>query len=161
ANFTEQGLRDSARMVERWRAFVAAAGDGDSQEHVGQASAPASSAHAGAHDFARAMSDDLNVAGAIGSINQWINATTKPTPADAALLRTFDRALGVLELRGVDSPAAADDAAEIESLIAQRAEARRSKDFAKSDEIRDQLAAIGVEIKDGPQGTTWTRRASL
>ncbi len=47
--------------------------------------------------------------------------------------------------------------AEIESLIAERAEARKTKNFARADEIRDDLAAKGVILEDGPQGATWRR----
>lgn len=47
---------------------------------------------------------------------------------------------------------------DIEDLIVQRAEARKAKDFAKADRIRDDLAAKGVIIEDGPQGATWRRR---
>jgi len=46
---------------------------------------------------------------------------------------------------------------EVEALIVERKEARANKDFARSDEIRDQLAAAGVILKDGPEGTTWYR----
>jgi cysteinyl-tRNA synthetase len=44
---------------------------------------------------------------------------------------------------------------EIEQLLTERAAARKSKDFKRSDEIRDSLLAQGIEILDGPQGTTW------
>lgn len=46
---------------------------------------------------------------------------------------------------------------EVETLILERKEARANRDFARSDEIRDQLAAAGVILKDGPDGTTWYR----
>ncbi|MEZ5981622.1 MAG: hypothetical protein R3C54_04865 [Parvularculaceae bacterium] len=46
---------------------------------------------------------------------------------------------------------------EIEGLIAERAAARKAKNFARADEIRDDLAARGVIIEDGPQGATWRR----
>ena len=50
-----------------------------------------------------------------------------------------------------------EGAAEIEALIAKRLEAKRAKNWAEADAIRDQLRAMGVEIKDGKDGTTWTR----
>ena len=158
ANFTEQGLRDSARMVQRWRRFAETAGGASG----GRASRPSWLDYEVARDVAAAMDDDLNIAGALGAINRWIGSTDTPTSDDADLLRVFDQTLGVLEREpGGASPAPDAEAGAIEALLARRAEARQNKDFARSDAIRDELAAMGIEIKDGPEGTTWTRRASL
>jgi cysteinyl-tRNA synthetase len=48
--------------------------------------------------------------------------------------------------------------ADIENFIQQRQEARKNKDFARADEIRDELGAKGIQFLDGPQGTTWKIR---
>jgi cysteinyl-tRNA synthetase len=153
ANFTEQGLRDSGRMVERWRVFV----------ERGEAGAEGARDEEAAGAFAAAMDEDLNVSAAIGAVNSWMNRVEAPTRADAALMREFDGVLGVLALEG--APAAGGDgdpdAEKIEALIAARAAARTGKDFAEADRIRDEIAAMGVEITDGPQGTTWSRKAKL
>ena len=47
---------------------------------------------------------------------------------------------------------------EIAALLNERKEVRAAKNFKRSDEIRDYLAANGIQIKDSPQGTTWTRK---
>ncbi|MCF0248598.1 MAG: cysteine--tRNA ligase, partial [Synergistes sp.] len=50
-----------------------------------------------------------------------------------------------------------DEDAEIEALLAERTEARKAKNFKRSDEIRDTLAARGIIIEDTPQGPRWKR----
>ena len=49
------------------------------------------------------------------------------------------------------------DEARIEALIAERAAAKKARNFARADEIRDQLKNESIELLDGPQGTTWRR----
>jgi len=150
ANFTEQGLKDSQRMVGRFRVFVERAG----------ASSVAGETDIEARDgFVRAMDDDLNTAGALGAIGSWINRTPEPSRADGELMRAFDGVLGVLGLTA--AAAAGDDDAVIDALVKQRDAARASKDWAESDRIRDELAAMGVAIKDSADGATWERTARL
>jgi cysteinyl-tRNA synthetase len=158
ANFTEQGLKDSARIIERWRRFAEQG-----------ASGPAGTVNADARDaFAQAMNDDLNVAGAIGAVNTWVAETASPTRADAALMEQFDRVLGLLERerqRSLDTeiaifaPGVSPDNAVVARLQERRA-ARAAKDFARSDRIRDELAAMGYEIKDIAGGKVEVRRKS-
>ncbi|NBT36415.1 MAG: hypothetical protein EBT03_12930 [Betaproteobacteria bacterium] len=66
------------------------------------------------------------------------------------------------QIRGARAAAASGGGAitpdEIEKLIAERLQARKDKNFARADEIRKELDAKGVTIKDGPQGTTWAFR---
>lgn len=155
ANFTEQGLKDSMRMVARWRAFLAKADSGS----AGAASDPSVEQR-----FASALNDDLNISGALGIINAWINDTPSPTRADADILDRFDAVLGVLAC--ADEAATAQSSGgpsdeEIDALLQQRAEARKNKNFAESDRIRDHLAAMNIVITDGPNGATWSRKAAL
>ena len=70
----------------------------------------------------------------------------------------MDSVLGVLERNDVVAGDDGDDEADrIESLIEQRNTARAEKDWAAADAARDALTAMGIEIKDGAQGTTWRR----
>ena len=77
---------------------------------------------------------------------------------DLTALRQMNAVLGVLDLEcepartvgGMDEDA-------IEAKLVARAEAKASRDFAAADAIRDELIAAGIVIKDGPDGTTWTR----
>ncbi|MCB9838554.1 MAG: cysteine--tRNA ligase [Phycisphaeraceae bacterium] len=153
ANFTEQGLRDSTRMIERWRRFVES---GESSGAEGERNAGVIAA------FSEAMNDDLNTAGAIGAVNAWVGDTASPTRADAALLREFDGVFGTLGLSASEAGGGDDElAGKVEALIERRTAARAAKDWGAADAVRDELAALGVEIKDGPEGTTWARKASL
>lgn len=153
ANFTEQGLKDAHRMVERWRDFLARA---------------ETSSKAGEHDadvagrFAAAMNDDLNIAGALGVVNAWIGSTPNPTRADAELMRTFDDVIGVLGLEQASSDAGdSEEDARIDDLVRQRDAARKAKDWGASDRIRDELAAMGIAVEDTPEGGKWSRKAEL
>ncbi len=153
ANFTEQGLKDSARMITRLRDFLSRA---DASTEPGAPNKNAAAA------FARSMDDDLNIAGAIGTINSWINDTPTPTHADGVLLRTFDAVLGVVELPDIESSVEEDpEAGKIEDLLRRRTKARASKDWAAADEIRDQLDAMSVVVEDSPDGPKWTRKVQL
>jgi cysteinyl-tRNA synthetase len=67
----------------------------------------------------------------------------------------FKKINGVLDV--IPDRAPLDDAAEIEGLLAERKAARERRDFARSDAIRAELESRGIEIKDGPTGTSWKR----
>ncbi len=114
-----------------------------------------------------ALCDDLNTPAALRSLHETATELNKAT--DAAERRRLKAELlgagGALGLLNTDpetwfqGAAGADEpsAAEIESLIAERTEARRQRDFARADRIRDELAERGVVLEDGPEGTTWRR----
>jgi cysteinyl-tRNA synthetase len=129
----------------------------------------------------RALDDDFNtpqvlavLAEAFTAANALADRKGKKAPEERAVLAAFARdareigtTLGLLQrspaeaLRAIRAKAAARkgiDAAEVEARIAERAAARRAKDFARGDAIRDALLARGVEILDGPEGTTWDVR---
>ena len=69
----------------------------------------------------------------------------------------FMELTGVLNIVQKRDDAVDPDAEKIEALIAQRAAAKKEKNFAEADRIRDELAAMGVTIKDTRQGTQWSR----
>lgn len=113
--------------------------------------------------FCEAMDDDLNTADAIGTLFdlvRYINKTVlTAAPAKAAVkaaMKVFGELTGVLGLVYDEKSEEEDDgAAEIEALIAERTEARKSKNWARADEIRNQLTEMGIVLEDTPQGVKW------
>lgn len=109
-----------------------------------------------------AVSDDLNTPRALPVLDELLADKTLAPEARLVTLAQFDAVLGLdlLSLNRADlrvRPAAAMITAEvIEAQLAERKEARAAKDFARSDAIRDALAAAGVEVMDGdPLGWDW------
>jgi cysteinyl-tRNA synthetase len=113
--------------------------------------------------FIAALEDDLNTPRALAELAQIAKGfSTDKTRARAELLAA-GRLLGLLQQDPQDwfqgaADGAEADAAAIDAQIAARTAARANKDFAESDRIRDALAAQGIIIEDGPQGTTWRRQ---
>ncbi len=122
----------------------------------------------GREAFDAAMRDDLNTAGALGAMFDLLRAMNSAIDAGAlgvadvpgvqAAFRHFDDVIGVVSLRAKEDAASGLSEAEIDRRMAERLEARRRRDFAASDRIRDELAALGVLVEDGPQGTRWKRK---
>ena len=109
--------------------------------------------------FEAALNDDINTSEALAVLHGFMTAVNKlePSNADAAFVlefvREWDSVFAVLD----DEPA--DDLdTEIQKLIEERKAARASKDFARADQIRDDLLARGIELLDTPQGTRWNRK---
>ena len=110
--------------------------------------------------FDVAVTDDLNTSAALVVFEEVI-ARKAPASAKRDLIENFDKVLGlnVLTTAREDLRVRPADAnvteAEVEARLAERKEARAARDFAASDRIRDELAAAGVEVMDGPLGWDW------
>lgn len=107
------------------------------------------------------MEDDFNTADALAAIFELVKfANTNVTEESSSifagsLLDELVKLCGVLGLIVVKEEENLDK--EIEDLIAQRQEARKAKDFARADEIRDQLLEMGIILKDTREGVKWKR----
>src|SRR6202046_4533526 len=107
-------------------------------------------------DVLNALTDDLNTPEAVASLHRLGGQDSKPE-----CLKTSANLLGLLqqtrsERQAIALSEAKIDAAEINALVAERAQARAARDWAESDRLRDRLAALGVAIKDNKDGaTTW------
>lgn len=112
--------------------------------------------------FITAMDDDLNTADAIAAIfdlvsdinTEIINKNVSKNVVEKAI-SMFDELTGVLGI--VYNRKSNEVDADIEALIEKRQEARKNKDWATADKIRDELKANGIILKDTPQGVTWVK----
>ena len=168
SNFTLQGLTDCQRMIDRWSrhaetlgaAIAALKASGNAVLAARHATATTGPLESALESFTEALCDDLNVARAIAVLNEALGQDhSNACPArELAALRRMDSVLGVLERnRPVASKAADDLESKVNELLARRTAARAAKDWPASDRVRDELAALGVQVKDGPTGTTWSR----
>ena len=110
--------------------------------------------------FRAAMNDDFNTPLALASLFELASQLNRSrSPQDAVLLKGLGRTLGVLQQlpRTYLQGGVALDAARIDALIAERIAAKKSRDFATADRIRDQLAEHGVLLQDSATGTTWVK----
>jgi cysteinyl-tRNA synthetase len=114
------------------------------------------------------MLHDLNTAGALGAMFELVRSLNAAIDSnefgieDAAVVKAafdrFDLVLGVLALRRQEDRQTALPADDIDRLVAARQDARKRRDFAEGDRIRQQLLDAGIILEDGPAGTRWKRK---
>jgi cysteinyl-tRNA synthetase len=110
-------------------------------------------------DVVSALADDLNTPKALAAFHELRSEAAKGSAGAAASLKASAQLMGLLQQSSVDwaawRPASvAIDDAQVEALIAARNAARKAKDFREADRIRDELAAMSVELEDKKDGTT-------
>ena len=153
--YTREALDVATQGLQRWYTVL-------------DAVTPAATIESGDYSarFVAAMDDDFNTPQAYAVLHEMVKAINtckdqKPQQA-ASLAAEFKQLAGRLGLLQQD-PAQVLKAgvslseADIDAQIAARAEAKASKNYALADQIRDELAAAGIQLEDSPQGTSWRR----
>ncbi len=147
ANLSWDALAGAARTLDRWRVAVAAWAESPS--------APLAQAYA--DELLAAFEDDLDTPRALQVLRR---LEKDPAVADGAKFETFawgDALLGLDVVRQVGQPVIAAELPDgAQELLDERAAARTGKDFAASDRLRDELAGLGVAVKDTPAGQEWS-----
>ncbi|PRX39300.1 cysteinyl-tRNA synthetase [Planifilum fimeticola] len=116
-------------------------------------------------EFEGAMDDDFNTASAIGVLFEGVRMANELIGRDVVPRGTLQAVADWLnhyggEILGLVATEAEEETDEqVEALIQKRQEARRRRDFAQADAIRDQLAAMGIIVEDTPQGVRWRRKS--
>lgn len=112
--------------------------------------------------FREALDGDLNTSLAVTALYDVLKADISGK-TKLELISSFDKVLSLdlinkaREYKEKENTVTDDQAAEIESLISLRLEAKKAKDYAKADEIRNKLKEMGIILEDTPQGTKWKR----
>jgi len=157
-NLTLEVLDAAAAGVTRLTDFYRRVSeyDGDGREDLGEDVSEAAAA------FESSLDNDLGIAEALAAIFDLVTAANRAMDRGGlsaagrrellATLDSFDEVLDVFR----PTPLALDE--EIEELIGAREEARRAKDYARADALREKLAALGVVLEDTPEGVRWKRR---
>ncbi|MEM3536777.1 MAG: cysteine--tRNA ligase [Candidatus Bathyarchaeia archaeon] len=157
-NFTFEGLRAAKSAVDRLTNFVYRLLDAEGKscgEKIEQLIRRVKA------NFEKAMDDDLNISVALAALFEFVSEVNKlmddgmlskeEAKRVYELIMRFDKVLGVIgEVKKEEKLPK-----EAEELIRQREEARKAKDWATADKIREQLKAMGVVVEDTPQGVKW------
>jgi cysteinyl-tRNA synthetase len=158
-NFTWEGMEEARVALARVDEWVRRLGEEAGGEENAQR--PTSNVQRPTEEFEAALDDDLNISGALGVLFETIRETNRRIDAGAidaseakGWLAWWERVDSVLAISGEEEALPA----EIAALAEARVQARLAKDWRKSDELRDELAARGWEARDTKDGQKITRR---
>ncbi|MFB3829387.1 MAG: cysteine--tRNA ligase [Bryobacteraceae bacterium] len=162
-NFTFDGLKSAATAIERLRNFKLRLETGKFEP--GSVPSAAERIARAAADFEAGMNDDLNTAEALGAMFEYVRDANSAMDTGAFGTEDAARALGLLArfdaVFDVLKPTAQNGYlgdAEVEALIAARTEARKRREFARADMIRQQLLDQGIILEDTKDGVRWKRK---
>jgi len=162
-NFTFDGLKAAATAIDRLRNFKLRLETDKYPEGMNEKLLERTAA--ASKQFGESLDDDLNTAEALAALFEYVRDAntamdsgefrTGNIPDALELLDQFDRIFDVLR------PTATDDAisdAQVEGLIAERAQAKKNRDFARADQVRQQLLDAGIILEDTKEGARWKRK---
>lgn len=162
-NYSEDGLKQAETVLKRYQNTLRNldARLEDKQDTLEDSTLRDNLTQAKA-EFIEVMDDDFNVQNALSvmyDLASTLNTHLQKEQVDKSALKKAKKLLlDWLEIFGVSfNEKQAENNDEIEALVAQRDEARKNKDWAESDRLRDELQAKGIVIEDTPQGTRWHR----
>lgn len=160
-NFTLEGLRGAESTVARLNDFRQRLIE--VQPESGATPAIARMAELSLKRFEDAMDDDLNAAEALAAVHDFVRETNSSLATGAiksedkaVLLATVEKFDSVFGIFGEAKKEMLDS--DIQALIDERQAARKAKNFARSDEIRDQLTGMGILLEDTKDGVRWRRK---
>jgi cysteinyl-tRNA synthetase len=159
-NFTWEGMEESRQALTRIDEWLARLGEVEKKEN---AQPPRLNAQRPTEAFEEALDDDLNISAALGFLFESIRETNRAmdqNEMDAASARAWldwwQRIIAVLDLEPETDVAIPDEVAQ---LAQQRENARREKNWKRSDELRKQILGLGWEVRDTKDGQKLTRGA--
>jgi cysteinyl-tRNA synthetase len=157
-NQADESLRRLADFVERLDRVTKAGSHPEIARHVSEAEA----------QFKAAMEEDLNTSAALGVVFELVRMLNTAidanelgigdVPAVKAAFERVDSVLGVIGLHHQEDRQTTLPAEEIDRMVAARQDARKRRDFAEGDRIRQQLLDAGIVLEDSPTGTRWKRK---
>jgi cysteinyl-tRNA synthetase len=159
-NFTLEGLQQSSAALERVHGLVRRLAEVESEGDAGPAAEACEQARGA---FAVALADDLNTPEAVAAVHELVSRANSLIAAGALTREGAARVRSELEsmdaVFGVLLPAGEDRLRpEEQALLDERQEARKRREFARADEARAKLEALGIVLEDTPKGTRWRRK---
>lgn len=160
-NFTFEGLKGATATIERLQDFKKRLTEANLKN--GENAQLQEKARGFLNDFESAMDDNLNTSAALAALHNLVRETNSALANETVFNSDRDKILQIIEkfdsvfgIFGVVESEILDS--EIEKLIEDRQEARRNRNFARSDEIRDVLAEKGIILEDTKDGVRWKRK---
>ncbi|MBZ5622239.1 MAG: cysteine--tRNA ligase [Acidobacteriia bacterium] len=162
-NFTLDGLKSAATAIDRLRNFKLRL---ETDRFAAGVDEPLTARTAAASErFSNSLNDDLNTAEALGAVFEYVRDVNSAMDSGAfgagnvadalAFLNRFDSIFAVLE---PSAKAGEISDAEVEAMVAERNAAKKARDFARADRIRQELLERGIILEDTKSGTRWKRK---